>query len=64
MKVKQVIEITAESYIEEQNIMGRFPDSIWIKLDENRTKFYINKNKEKDVEMFLHEMRNFYGKQQ
>jgi hypothetical protein len=63
MKVKQVIEITAESYLEEQNIMGRFPDAIWIKLDENRTKFYINKDKERDVEMFLQEMKKFYGKQ-
>jgi hypothetical protein len=63
MKVKQVIEIMAESYLEEQNIMGRFPDAIWIKLDENRTKFYINKDKERDVEMFLQEMKKFYGKQ-
>lgn len=62
MKVKQVIEITAESYLEEQNIMGRFPDAIWIKLDENRTKFYINKDRERDVEMFLQEMKKFYGK--
>jgi hypothetical protein len=43
--------------------MGRFPDAIWIKLDENRTKFYINKDKERDVEMFLQEMKKFYGKQ-
>jgi len=52
MKVKKVIEITAESYIEEQDVLGRFPDAIWIKLDENRTKFYI-KNSHKEVQKFL-----------
>jgi hypothetical protein len=57
MKVRgDIIEITAESYNEEQDILGTFPDSIWIKLDENRTKFYI-KNSHKEVEAFLEEKR-------
>ena len=57
MKVKKVIEITAESYIEEQDVLGRFPDAIWIKLDENRTKFYIQIDRERDVKQFLIEVK-------
>jgi len=57
MKKRLVIELTAENYIEEQDILERFPDSIWIKLDENKTKFYINKKKSLDVERFLYEMK-------
>lgn len=62
MKKRLVIELTAENYIEEQDILGRFPDAIWIKLDENRTKFYINKKSGVEVEKFLYEMKKFYGK--
>jgi hypothetical protein len=53
MKVRsEIVELTAENYNEEQDILGAFPDAIWIKLDENRTKFYI-KNSHRIVESFL-----------
>ena len=45
MKMKKVIEITAESYLEEQCVLARFPDSIWIntnqKMELNTTMRYI-----------------------
>jgi len=53
MKMQKVIEITAESYLEEQCVLARFPDSIWINLGENRTKFYIKYEKLKEVQKFL-----------
>jgi hypothetical protein len=57
MKVREVFEMTAENYNEEQELLGAFPDAIWIKLDENRTKFYIKKDQEKEVRNFLVEKR-------
>jgi hypothetical protein len=57
MKIRlNVIELTAESYDEEQDLLGAFPDAIWIKLDEIRTKFYI-KNTFKEVESILKEKK-------
>lgn len=57
MKVRHMIEITAETYNEEQEVLERFPDSIWIKLNENRTKFYIKKDQDSEVRKFLVEKR-------
>jgi len=53
MKIDYTIELTAETYIEEQNILASFPGAIWIKLSENRTKFYIKYDRFAQVKKFL-----------
>jgi len=41
MKRKVVIELKSESYMEEQYLLDKFPDSIWLKLGSN-TRFYLD----------------------
>jgi hypothetical protein len=44
MKYKAVIEIITESYEEEQFILNRFPNSVWISpagISNKKTLFYL-----------------------
>lgn len=41
MKMRAVIEIETESYLEEQYILEQLPNSVWIYLGEKRVRFYI-----------------------
>jgi hypothetical protein len=54
MKQRTVVEITAENYIEEQLLLEKFPEAVWINLT-GRTKFYLNENTKEDVVDFIQE---------
>ena len=54
MKQRTVVEITAESYIEEQLLLEKFPEAVWINLT-GRTKFYLNESSKEDVIDFIQE---------
>ena len=41
MKLKSVLEITTDSYVEQQYILTKFPQARWLTLDESLTKFYV-----------------------
>jgi hypothetical protein len=41
MRLKSKLEIETEDYNEQQFILNRFPQAVWVVIDENRTKFYI-----------------------
>ncbi len=43
MKMKPMIQITAENEIEEQHILERFPEAVWVSLT-GRTNFYLPNN--------------------
>lgn len=58
MIVKKVIEIQAQSYVEEQFLLSRFPDAIWstgIKGDFGI--FYLPENKENMVKKCILEFK-------
>ena len=40
MKMRSAVQITAENNIEEQYILGKFPDAVWVNLGE-KTNFYL-----------------------
>ena len=54
MKQRTVVEITAENYIEEQLLLEKFPEAVWINLT-GRTKFYLNENTKEEVVDFIQE---------
>ena len=56
MKSRSVIELTAESYEEEQFLLNRFPRTAWIKLGEE-VRFYIPNEKLTDVAKALTEWK-------
>lgn len=41
MKHRAVIEVVTNSIEEEQFILNRFPDAVWVALKEEKTLFYI-----------------------
>jgi hypothetical protein len=41
MKLRSILEITTNSYIEQQYILSKFPQARWLTLDESLTKFYV-----------------------
>ena len=41
MKQKSVIQITTESYEEEQHILSKFPEAVWISLKPGKTLFHL-----------------------
>ena len=41
MKQKSVIQISTESYEEEQFILTRFPSAVWISLKPGKTLFHL-----------------------
>lgn len=54
MKQRRVVEITAESYIEEQLLLEKFPEAVWVNLT-GRTKFYLDEVREEEVIEFMQE---------
>ena len=54
MRQRTVIEVTAENMIEEQMLLEKFPEAVWINLS-GRTKFYLPENREDDVTSFIQE---------
>lgn len=41
MRLRSKLEIETNNSAEQQFILNRFPQAIWITLDENRTKFFL-----------------------
>ena len=41
MKRKVVIQLESESYMEEQFLLDKFPDAVWLNISGS-TKFYID----------------------
>ena len=58
MKMKHVIQITTESEIEEQYILEKFPEAVWVSLT-GRTNFYLpaHENYITDVESAILEWK-------
>jgi len=54
MKTRDVIEIEAESYLEEQFLVETFPDAIWLNI-HGTTKFYLSNVHIERVEEALNE---------
>ena len=57
MKHKAVIQITAESYAEQQYIMAKFPSAVWVTLSEERTLFYVPYAEYNEVKKAINEWR-------
>ena len=56
MKAKEVIEIQAENYIEEQLLMEQYPEAIWF-TGVGNTRFYLPYYMKEEVEEKIEEMR-------
>lgn len=56
MKAKEVIEIQAENYIEEQLLMEEFPEAIWF-VGVGNTRFYLPYYMKEEVQEKIEEMR-------
>jgi hypothetical protein len=54
MKQRTVVEVAAESYIEEQLLLEKFPEAVWINLGGS-TIFYLDENSKQDVIDFIQE---------
>jgi len=48
MEFKKMISIKAESSIEEQFLLSKFPDAVWIALDGG-TNFYVSETRINEV---------------
>jgi len=57
MQTKKVIEIQAESYIEEQLLMDAFPEAVWFG-GVGPTRFYLPYNRKDDVKDKMNEWRD------
>jgi hypothetical protein len=57
MEAKKVIEIQAESYIEEQLLMDAFPEAVWF-TGVGSTRFYLPYNRKEDVKEKMREWRD------
>jgi hypothetical protein len=54
MQVKKVFEIQAETYAEEQNILNKIPDAIWIPSVKGLyATFYVSETKHKIIEHLM-----------
>jgi len=54
MKQRTVVEVQAESYIEEQLLLEKFPEAIWFNLSGN-TMFYLPEDTKEEVTSFIKE---------
>jgi hypothetical protein len=41
MRYRRVVEIETSTYAEQQFILNRFPQAVWIEIEENKTRFYL-----------------------
>jgi hypothetical protein len=55
MKAKKVIEIQAESYIEEQLLLESFPEAVWF-TGVGNTRFYLPYYMKEDVKEKIREL--------
>jgi hypothetical protein len=56
MQFKKMIAIQAENYQEEQFLLTKFPDAIWIALDWG-TNFYVSETRINEVLEVLNEWK-------
>ena len=56
MEYRTVVEITAEDYIEEQQLLEKFPEAVWINLTGASTMFYLAENRKQEVIEFIQEL--------
>ena len=58
MKAKKVVQVVAENYMEQQAIMGRFPEAVWVSpagMGIMRTLFYLPATKYNEIIEFIGE---------
>ena len=58
MKQKEVIELKAESYMEEQFLLDRFPSVVWLNLGGSTT-FYLSIDEKDSVLKAIKEWENY-----
>lgn len=64
MKFDKAIRLTAENYAEQQAIMGRFPEAIWLPVDiSEKIVFYLPETKYKDALDFVSEYQRLEEKE-
>lgn len=61
MKMRAVVELTAESYDEEQFLLNKFP-GVWWELRDNKTVFYIEYPRYHEVRSAIEEWEKINGK--
>ena len=61
MKHRSVIEIEVNTYLEQQHIISRFPNAIWVSLDENRMRFYVPYQEYNEVKKVIEEWEKHNG---
>lgn len=54
MQKKLVVQVKAESYIEEQLLLDRFPEAVWVNLS-GRTLFFLPEDRESEIDEFIQE---------
>ena len=54
MRQRTVVEVQAESYIEEQLLLEKFPEALWFNLSGN-TMFYLPESSKEEVSSFIEE---------
>ena len=52
MKAKEVVEIQAESYIEEQILIEKFPEAVWF-TGVGNTRFYLPQFMKEEVDQMI-----------
>ncbi len=60
MKVKKVVQIITETYAEQQAIVGRFPDAVWISVGgmlSEQMLFYLPETKHHEIVEFMEEYK-------
>lgn len=64
MKIQKAIRLTAENYVEQQAILGRFPEAIWLPATINSDKmfFYLPETKYNEAKEFINEYRRLEEK--
>ena len=60
MQFKKMIAINAENYQEEQFLLSKFPDAVWINLDGG-TVFYVPEGMINEVLEVLREWKEMSG---
>lgn len=56
MKQQLLVEITTESYDEQQFILSRFPEAYWyVTENTEKTKFYLPEDRENEISEAIHE---------
>jgi len=55
MKHRAVIQIDVDTYLEQQHILTKFPNAVWISVGENRMRFYVPFQEYNEVKKVIEE---------